>query len=179
MATGFVRNLFIKRYLVIKEDGLTFRDMKLNIYPSQSFAKFLQKIAEKKSEEYLYKLGFEAGYDSSKIELENFGILKGNFPFKIETINLLLQVNGFGILDFKIYDPKNKKALGHITKNPVIEDGVKLFKSKSKVCSFFRGVYSAHAQLEFNLEGCQLTETRCVRNKDPYCEWSYGLKFEK
>ena len=59
----FTKRLFTERLLTVTDYGLEFRKIKLQSYPSKSFAFFLQEIAKKKGEDYLFKLGFEAGAD--------------------------------------------------------------------------------------------------------------------
>ena len=58
--------------------------------------------------------------------------------------------------------------------HPVIDWSVKLFGKKEKACTFYRGIYSAHAHYELGVTNCKFIETRCVSRGSGYCVWSYN-----
>jgi len=144
------------------------------LFPARALALNFQSIGEKLGTDYLYKIGYEAGYDAGKEIIAATGAkLKGGWATQ-KIVTGLLDFIGFGNVGF-IKSDFNKKGqhhfIIHVYGNPVIEHSVKLFGKKSMVCYWFRGVYSAHGNLELGLENCNFKENKCIKDGSPYCEW--------
>ena len=85
----------------------------------------------------------------------------------------MLDFIGFGKLEFVRANVKDghHHIIIHVTDNPVIEHGVRMFGDKSVACKWFMGVYAAHGEMELGLKHAKLKENRCIRLGAPYCEW--------
>ena len=94
---------------------------------------------------------------------------------RLKMVQTFMEMIGFGKAEVIVYNIKDKKALLHLTNHPVLEWGKKLYGKNSMVCSYYLGVYSAHAASEMKIKGAKLVETQCIRNGARFCEWSFGM----
>lgn len=144
------------------------------MFPARAMAKVVQKLSDDLGEDYTYQLGYDAGKIVAKEFVDNLNWIERGLSKRMFALLKMFEVMGFGKMDLKVWDSKNKRTLVYITNHPVINHAARLFGGKEKVCSFYRGIYSAHSDFEFGLQGCKLIETQCIRNGAPYCEWSYN-----
>jgi hypothetical protein len=144
------------------------------LYPARAFALNLQSIGEKLGKDYLYKIGYEAGYDAGKEIVKCTGAkLKGGWVTQ-KIVLALLDFIGFGEVEFIKADIKkdgHHHIIIHTRNNPVIEHGAKLYGKKSMICYWFMGVYGAHGEVELGVKNPKLVENKCIRHGSPYCEW--------
>ena len=144
------------------------------LYPARAFALNLQSIGEKMGEDYLYKLGYEAGYDAGNEIVKATGVkMKGGWATQ-KVVIALLEFIGFGKVEFMKSDVKkdgHHHVIIHVRNNPVVEHGAKMFGKKSMICKWFMGVYSAHGEVELGVKKANLHEVKCIKNGSPYCEW--------
>ncbi len=144
------------------------------LYPARAFALNLQNVGEKLGKDYLYKIGYEAGYDAGKEIVKCTGAkLKGGWATQ-KIVLALLDFIGFGKVEFIKADIKkdgHHHMIIHVRNNPVIEHGAKLYGKKSMICDWFMGVYAAHGEVELGVKNAKLVEVKCIRNGSPYCEW--------
>ncbi len=151
-----------------------FGKMDWTLIPSRALAKNLQSIAEKNGEEFLYKLGYEAGRDAADEMIRFMGLAAKSGWTAQNAILALLEFIGFGRTRFitsKIKKNGQHHFMFHVYDNPVIEQAKYLFGGKSKVCSWFMGVYAAHGEMEMGIKNAKITENKCVCKGAPYCEW--------
>jgi predicted hydrocarbon binding protein len=106
--------------------------------------------------------------------MEATGIrLKGD-RFAQKMVIELLEFIGEGRMEIIRLKPgKNGRhhAIIHVTDNPATEHACRMYGKNSRICAFFRGVYSAHAENEFGLQNVKFKENRCICKGSPYCEW--------
>ena len=71
----------------------------------------------------------------------------------------------------KIEKDGHHHVIFRVRDNPVVEHAVRMYGSRSKVCSWFMGIYAAHGEMELGLRNVRLKENRCVCRGSPHCEW--------
>jgi predicted hydrocarbon binding protein len=142
--------------------------------PAVSLAYVLQQIGEKNGEDFLFKLGYESGKLGAKEIMDATGTeLKGD-RFSRKLVTDLLEFIGEGRMEFlrsRIEKDGHHHVVIIVRDNPTTEHAYKMYGRKSKVCAFFRGVYSAHGEVEFGAKNVRLKENKCVCKGAPYCEW--------
>jgi hypothetical protein len=158
-----------------------FGEMDWTLEPSRGMAQLIQEPAEEverrfkeSGEDFLFRFGYENG---KVITDELFKYLRGeDKKITQKTINDLLEFIGIGQLEF-ISTSTEKDGHHHVvvrmTNNPIIEHARKMYREKSMVCSFFRGIFTAHGEKYFDAKNFHLNEKKCMC-KDPkisYCEW--------
>lgn len=151
-----------------------FGKMDWMLYPARAFAVNMQTIGEKFGDEYLYKLGFEAGHDAGEEILAATGTKPRGGWITQKIVISLLDFIGFGKAEFVKADIKpdgHHHVIMHVHQNPVIEQGVKVYGKKSKICNWFMGVYTAHGEVELGVKNARLKENKCIKDGSPYCEW--------
>ncbi len=153
-----------------------FGKMDWMLYPARAMAYTIHSIGERLGDDYVFALGYMAGYDAGKEITAATGIkLRGGWTSQKVVVSLLDFI-GFGTVDIikgKIIDSNgNHDIVLHVKDNPEIEHGIKLFGKKEHICTFFRGVYSAHLDLEMGTKKCKLKEVKCMRDGHPHCEWA-------
>lgn len=151
-----------------------FGKMDWALMPAKAMAENFQSIAEDNGEEYLYKLGFEAGKSAADEMVKYMGLeAKGGWGTQ-QAIIKLLDFIGFGQVQFVKSDIDKKgqhHLIVHVKNNPLIEHAKKMYGKKSKVCYWFMGVYAAHGEAELGAKNIVLKENRCLCKGSPYCEW--------
>ena len=144
------------------------------MFPARALAMNFQSIAEKNGKEYLKRLGKEAGTDANEEILRCTGSKPRGGWTTQKVIIALLDFIGFGQTKF-IKTDRDKEGrhhfILHVTNNPVIEQGVRMYGKKSMVCEWFMGVYAAHGELGLGLKNVNLHENNCMKNGFPHCEW--------
>lgn len=142
--------------------------------PAISLAYVLQEVGKKNGEEFLFKLGYESGKLGAKELVDATGIkLKGDKVTQKMVIELL-EFIGEGRMRMVKLDSKkdgHHHFIINVTDNPITEHANVLYGKDSMICSFFRGVYSAHAENEFKLKNVRFKEIRCVCKGSRQCEW--------
>ncbi|MBI4440191.1 hypothetical protein HY638_04435 [Candidatus Woesearchaeota archaeon] len=177
MYTDIVKDLILRRLLTVQNNRIVlFRKLQYTMYPARAMARTLQHIGNENGEEYLFKLGYEAGADAAEEMIENMHLIQKAFPGKLTAIQLLLEIIGFGKPLVKVYDIKHQKLITQVVNHPVIENGKNLFGEKSMACSFYRGVYSAHVQRELGIKNAHFEEYKCIcKGTGDHCLWVTGL----
>ena len=176
MSHDFIRNLIIKRFFSADEEGIKlFKNINYLTVQANSMAVLLQKIGEKKGSQYLFDIGYEAGWDAAD-EMMNYMKLPSIPVPAMRQIQGLLEIIGFGRFEAVVLKPKEGKVLIRVSENPVIDAGKQLFGKELMVCSFYRGVYSAHGEREIKIKDCRLKEDFCITQGRTHCQWSSGLK---
>lgn len=171
----FIDNLIFNRVFSFDSGQLMMMNkISFVMFPARSMSKFVQKIGEDFGDEYLYNLGYDAGMVVAKEFVDKLGWFQMGLAKKIGMIFKMFEVMGFGKLDIKVWDTKNNRMLYRTTNHPVIENAVKLFKTKEKSCIFYMGIESAHAHNELGIKNCRFKETQCRKKGAPFCEWSYN-----
>jgi len=149
------------------------------MFPARSMAKIVQKIGEDFGDEYLYQLGYDAGTIVSDEFIEKLNWVTATFAKKMSSMLRMFEIMGFGKMQIKVWNASEDKVLINLTNHPVINYGVKLFGKKEKICTFYRGIFSAHTYKEFGIEKCHFIETQCISKGAPFCEWSYNYFKDK
>ncbi|MBI5148912.1 hypothetical protein HZA33_04505 [Candidatus Pacearchaeota archaeon] len=144
------------------------------MFPARAMAKMVQKVGEDLGETYLNRLGYDAGLMVAKEFVESLNWVEKGLALRIKSIFTMFEVMGFGKIDLKLWDTKESRILLHLINHPVIIYGIKLFGKRERICSFYMGIFSAHAHYELKVNGCNLIETQCISRGAPYCEWSYN-----
>ncbi len=175
MLSPILKKMLIGRAFSNEKGRITlYGKMDWMMYPAKGLAMNFQSIAEKNGPEFLRKLGREAGEDAGIeiVKASGHQIKPGWTTQKI--ITALLDFIGFGVLKFTKTDTSkdgHHHIIMHITHNPVIEHGVKMYGKKSMICEWFMGVYEAHGELELGIKNARLKENHCLKDGFPQCEW--------
>lgn len=151
-----------------------FGRMDWTLFPSRALALNLQSIGEKLGEEFVYKLGYEAGKDAAGEMVKYMGLKPRGGWVTQKAVIAMLDFIGFGKPEFvkvKIRKNGHHHIIVHVRDNPVIEHGARMFGTKSMACKWFMGVYAAHGEMELGVKNVKLKENRCIRLGSPYCEW--------
>jgi hypothetical protein len=175
MLAGILKKLLIGRAFTA-ENGkiLMFDKMNWSLHSAKSMAIMIQDIGNKFGQEYLFKLGYEAGYDAGLEIIKCTGHTYGSGWAAQNAVIILTEFIGFGQLEFiksDIEKDGHHHFILHVKDNPVINESVKLYKKKAMACKWFMGVYSAHGEVELGLKNARLKENKCVRSGSDYCEW--------
>lgn len=144
------------------------------MYPARAFAHHLQDVGKKLGPAYLWKMGYDAANDAGKEMVGSMQLKPKGGWITINAIIELLDFIGYGKPEFIKSDIKkdgHHHIIIHVKDNPVIEHATQLYRSKSLVCNWFMGVYTAHGELELGTKNGHLKETKCLTKGSPYCEW--------
>jgi predicted hydrocarbon binding protein len=151
---------------------LLYGRMDWTLLPSTVAADLFQYIGEKEGAEYLYKLGYKQGAEVADEIIKCSGLkVKGGW-IVMNAVKALLEFIGFGEPDFVKTDLEKS---GHhhlfinILNNPVAEHAKRKFGSKSLVCNWFAGVYSAHLEKELGSKNTHFKEVKCYCKGAPFC----------
>jgi predicted hydrocarbon binding protein len=156
-----------------------FGQMDWTLYPSHGFASMLQIIGERLGEDFLFKLGYENGKMNAKEMTKAMRVKPKGGWLTQKAIVDLLDFLGYGKLEFVVFKTEkngNHHVVMHHTENPMIEYASSAYGSKSLVCSFFRGLYSGHGEMELGVYKPHLVETKCICRGAPYCEYESRYK---
>ena len=176
MQSNIIKNFIRRKIFKIDEKGIHFfHFIRFSAFPAKSMAVFIQAIGEKSGDNFLFDLGFEAGKLAAVENIKGVKLEKVPINLRMNLLNNLLEVVGFGKFDFKIFNKEKNKGLVHYTNNPVIEEACKLYGNKSKSCIFYSSVFSAHAEVELGLKNVRLKETQCICKGSKFCEWSHNI----
>ena len=168
-------NQILKRTLKIdKGQPILLNKVPFVMFPARSMSKLVQKIGEDFGDDYSYQLGYDAGKMVAEEFVNKLGWVEKAFAQKMSTMLNMFEVMGFGKMEILVWNTKENKVLIHLTSNPVINWGTKIFGKNEKSCVFYRGIFSSHTENEFGIKGCKFTETQCVSKKGKFCEWSYN-----
>ena len=173
--TNFLQKMLMsKAFETEKGRIVTFGRIFWILFPARAMAIMLQKIGEKNGKEHLYNLGYAAGKDFGEEIADVLGFkLKGGRVVESAVLSLT-EFAGFGTVKIVRWNiEKNGRHLItlKIENNPVVERSKTLYGKKSMACTFFRGVFSAHAQLETYAKNVKFVEKTCVCKKGLFCEW--------
>jgi hypothetical protein len=173
LATILKKLLFGKAFTTERGRIKLFGRMDWTLFPSRALALNLQAIGEKLGEDFVYRLGYEAGMDAAKEMVKYMGLKPRGGWVSREAVIALLDFIGFGKIEFVKANIKDAHhhVIIHVTDNPVIEHGARMFGAKSVACKWFMGVYTAHGEMEWGLNHVKLIENKCIRLGAPYCEW--------
>jgi predicted hydrocarbon binding protein len=144
------------------------------MFPARSMAKFVQKIGEDFGEDYVYDLGFKAGKMVAEEFVKKLGWIEQAFSKRMSNLLQMFEVMGFGKMTILAWNTKDKKVLIRLTNHPVISHSVRIFGKNEKICTFYRGIFSAHVDYELGVEGCHFIETQCISKNAKFCEWSHN-----
>jgi len=176
MFKNFINNLLIRKVFTFEGDRiLMLNKVPFVIFPARSMAKFIQIVGDEFGDDYLYKLGYDAGLMVGKDFVNDLGWFSIGVAEKVKMIFKMFEVMGFGNMDIRVLDSTNDKLLYKNTMHPVINHAIKLYGKKEKSCIFYRGIESAHWNYELGVEGCELIETQCMKDGAKFCEWSHNV----
>jgi predicted hydrocarbon binding protein len=142
--------------------------------PSKALAKDIQMIGEKNGEEFLYRIGYEGAKEGAKELIKYMGLKPRAGWATQKAVLSLLDFLGYGRPKFvvaKIEKSGRHHVIFHVRDNPVVEHAARLYGARSKVCSWFMGIYAAHGEMELGLRNVKLKENRCICRGSRYCEW--------
>ena len=173
--SGMLKKLVFARAFTTERGRIKlFGRMNWTLLPSRALALNLQAIGEKLGEDFVYKLGYEAGRDAAK-EMVKYMRLKPKGGWVTQkAVVAMLDFIGFGKPEFiraKVQKDGHHHIIVHVRDNPAIEHGARMFGARSMVCKWFMGVYAAHGEMELGIKNVRLKENKCVRLGAPYCEW--------
>ncbi|MBN2102158.1 MAG: hypothetical protein JW716_04775 [Candidatus Aenigmarchaeota archaeon] len=151
-----------------------FGKMDWTLEPSRGMAELIQIPGEKMTQEELFRFG----YDNGKIIVDEIkGILLGTEKsITQKAINDLLEFIGMGQIDFirsETSEDGHHHIVAHMINNPIIEHAKEMYGEISVICTFLRGLFSAHAEMVLGLKNVHLNELKCQcknQAKD-FCEW--------
>ena len=151
-----------------------FRVTDWTMQPAVSLAYVLQQVGEKNGEDFLFKLGYESGKLGAKEIIGATGIKIRRDMLSTNLVIEMLEFIGTGkmqILSSRIEKDGRHRVVIHVIDNPTTEHACRMYGDKSKVCAFFRGVYSAHGEMDFGAKKVRFKENRCICKGASYCEW--------
>jgi hypothetical protein len=171
---NILKRLLIGKAFTIEDGKISlFGRMNWTLLSSKAFAANLQKIGEDLGEDYLFKLGFEAGDDAAKEMVKSMGLkMKGGWV-TLNAIKETLDFIGFGLVNFERAELKkdgHHDIIMRVRDNPVVEHSIKMFGNKSLACKWFMGVYSAHLQYDLGAKNARVIEKECIKHGSKYCE---------
>lgn len=158
------KELVTKKIISVSNNRLKILNtMDISMYGSRAWAFTIQSLGLKKNKEYLFNLGHIMGEDTAK---EFMSITQSNkrfLPKNLEKVENIIEITGFGVLNIK-------KNVVTVRKNHIIEIGKELYKNKSLICNFYRGVYSGFLSAFKNK--IKLREVQCICKGDKQCIFS-------
>ena len=174
MMDGLMQKIFLRKIKIQRGKPILLNKIDFVMFPAKAIAKLVQKVGEDLGEDYLYGLGYDAGMVVAKDFVKKFNWLERSLATRLFDIFKMFEVMGFGKSDLKVWDSKNNRMLAHVSNHPVLIHSVKLFGKNEKACTFYRGIFSAHADNELGIDGCNFIETQCIRHGSKFCEWSHN-----
>jgi hypothetical protein len=142
--------------------------------PSRALAKDIQMIGEKNGEDFLYKLGYEGAKEAAEDFIKYMGLKPRGGWATQKAVLSLLDFLGYGKPEFllaKVEKDGHHHVIFHVRDNPVVEQAARMYGARSKVCSWFMGIYAAHGEMELGLRNVRLKENACMCKGSRYCEW--------
>jgi hypothetical protein len=122
----------------------------------------------------LYKLGYEGAKEGALELIKYMGLKpKGGWVTQKAVLSLL-EFLGYGRPKFlvaRVEKDGRRRVVFHIRGNPVVEQAARMYGAKSKVCSWFMGIYAAHGEMELGLRNARMKENKCICRGARYCEW--------
>jgi hypothetical protein len=144
------------------------------LIPARAMAKDVQMMGERNGEDFLYKLGYEGAKEGARELIKYMGLkARGGWATQKSVLGLLAFL-GYGKPEFlraRIAKDGHHHVIFHIRDNPVVEHAARMYGRRSKVCSWFMGIYAAHGEMELGLRHVRLKENRCICRGSSYCEW--------
>lgn len=174
MFDNLFNKILLKTIKIEKGEPILLNKIPFAMFPARSMATLLQKVGQDMGEDFLFNLGYDAGIIVADEFIEKLGWLDMSMARRLFDIFRMFEVMGFGKIDLKVWDTKNKRMLLHLSNHPVLIHAVKIYGRKEKACNMYRGIFSAHANEELGIKGCKFIETQCIKNRIPFCEWSYN-----
>lgn len=181
LATPLKKMLIGRSFSTEKSRIKLFGEMDWTLEPSAGMAQLIQLSAEEvqkrfkeKGEDFLFKFGYDNGVVITKEIRKN--ISGKTEKVTNDIINDLLEFIGIGQLNI-ITQKVDKDGHHHIAlqmmNNPIIEHSRKMYKEKSMVCSFFRGLFSAYIEIQLKAKKAKFVEKNCMCKSKGinYCEW--------
>ena len=172
LATIF-KKLLIGRAISTKKGRIAlFEKMDYVMYPAVGLAITLQEIAEKNGEDFLFDISYKASLKAGEEMIKLMGLKPRTGHALLNTLSEFLEFTGYGKLEFitsKI-EKDHHHLIIHIKDNPTVEYAKQIYGSKSMVCGFFRGMYSAYGNLIFGIK-MKFKENKCFCRGAPYCEF--------
>jgi predicted hydrocarbon binding protein len=173
--TGILKKLLFGRAFTTERGRIKlFGRMDWIMLPSRALAKDIQMIGEKNGEEFLHKLGYEGGKEGAKELIKYMGLKPRSGWVTQKAVLSLLEFLGYGKPEFvhaKIERDGHHHVIFRVRDNPVIEHAAQMFGPRSKVCSWFMGIYAAHGEMELGLRNVRLKENKCLCHGATHCEW--------
>lgn len=173
--TTILKKLLISRGFTTDRGRIKmFGKMDWTLFPSKSLAIIFQDVGEKLGKDYLYDIGFRAGYSAAEEILRCTGAKPRAGWISLKIAVSLLDFVGYGTPEFVKFDVKkdgHHHVIIHVRNNAITEWGKFLYGKKSMVCNWVMGVYAAHGEKSLNIKNARLKETKCICKGNPYCEW--------
>lgn len=172
---GILKKLLLGRAFTTEHGRIRlFGMMDWILIPAMALAKDIQMIGEKNGEEFLYELGYEGGKEGANELIKYMGLKPRAGWVTQKAILSLLEFIGYGKPEFlvaKVGEDGHHHLVFHVKNNPVVEHAARMYGARSKVCSWFMGIYAAHGEMELGIRNARLKENRCICRGSPYCEW--------
>jgi predicted hydrocarbon binding protein len=173
--TGMLKKLLLARLLSTEKGRITlFGRMDWILIPAKALARDIQMIGERCGEDFLYRLGYEGGKEGAEELIKCMGLKPRGGWVTQKAIISLLEFIGYGRPEFfrsRIEKDGHHHVIFHVTDNPVVEHAARMYGPRSKVCSWFMGIYASHGEMELGLRHVKVKENRCICRGSPYCEW--------
>jgi hypothetical protein len=175
MANVLKKMLIGRAFTTEKSRIKMFGIMDWTLYPSRGFAIMLQRMGTRLGEDFVYNLGYTNGKMNGEEMVSAMRLKPSGGWITLKGMAEILDFTGYGKVDFMKMDMDDEGHHHIIVRwknNPTVEEGIKLYGKKSMVCSFFRGLFSGHGEVEFGAKNIKLKEKVCVKEgKTDYCEW--------
>jgi len=172
---GIFKKLLFGRAFTTERGRITlFGRMDWIMLPSRALAKDIQMIGETNGEDFLYKLGYEGAREGAKELIKSMGLKPRSGWAAQKAVLSLLEFLGYGRSEFvvsRIAKDGHHRVVFRVWDNPVIEQAASLYGPRSKVCSWFMGIYAAHGEMELGLRNVRLKENKCLCRGATHCEW--------
>lgn len=156
MPEDLIRELVTKKILISDRNRLTlFNRVNISMYGAKAWAFTLQKLALKRSKDYLYDLGKIMGKDSAMELKDTLKGLSALLPKKMMVAENLIEMSGFGVVS--LHESEGRDSLDiKVIKNKIIDYGISIYRENSKIPFFYAGVYTAFAEVLLGIRRCSL-----------------------
>lgn len=167
---GIFNDLIMRGGLVQNKNQLRlFKNIRFSMYPARAFAIALNRMNKDKGQDYIKELGRIMGENSASDFKKEISKLKSLIKKNYQTIPNLIEISGFGKIDF--YKEDDDKTIIQIKDHPVIKPAKDLYKENNFICSFYGEIYASYIKVFNNLKSLNINHTKCICKGDELCEW--------
>ena len=172
---GIFKKMLIGRAFSAEDGRIKmFGTMDWMLMPAKATAEMFQDIALDRGADHLFNVGYKGGKTTAEELIKHMKLKPSGGWVTQKAIIALMDFLGYGKIEFvknDISDGGHHHLIVHVIKNPVIEQAKAMYGSKSMVCNWFMGIFSANAGISLGLKNLKLEENKCLCDGAPFCVW--------